>query len=69
MLSPRSIAMQGLGRGARHTALQGLVPETAAPPFVGGGGRPMRDVRRREDEDVEVLLYIVAAAVAAGVIH
>jgi len=43
----------------------------AVPPGVHtGGGWGRRDaIRRRDEEDMEVLLYIVAAAVASGVIH
>ena len=51
MLDARSIAVQGLGFGARHVALQGLVLGGAMPPLpgpdtAGGGGRSRAGLAR-----------------------
>ena len=65
MLSPRAIAMQGLGYGPRLVAMQGLWPVDS----FGGLGLARQRVRvprelMQADED-DVLLLIAAAHVAA----
>lgn len=62
-LSARSIAVNGLGFGPRHTALLGLVPVTVAPEtpvatttFGGGGGAHAAQRRRTVRRQNEALL-------------
>ena len=66
MLNVRSLALQGIGFGPRHTALQGLVLSDGEVPTIPdvipyGSGKwikpePKRDARRDRDDDVLLFL-------------
>jgi len=66
-LSSRSIALAGVGFGARHVTLLGLVPIDGTPPVdrparaTGYSGRQApverRDVRRQNEAILLVLLH------------
>jgi hypothetical protein len=43
--------------------------DDTVPPIISSGGSRRRDPMRIDDEDIEFLLQIVAAAIAAGAIH
>lgn len=63
MLSSRAIATQGLGFGAKLTSVQGFAPAQTVvePPFIlpsrGAAVKPR--VRRRQDRDDDVLLFLL----------
>ena len=68
-LSARSIALQGFGFGARHTALQGFVPLAV----VSAGGRRVRFPRALINaqrlgaiDDDDSLLLIASAVILSG---
>lgn len=67
MLSPRAIATQGVGFGARLTAVVGLwpvsVPDPQPQPGVGPGayslGRAVRRQSNRRDTDDDLLMLLL----------
>ena len=73
-LSPRAIAVQGIGRSPRLVAVQGLWPDSA---FTGGRRRRVRLPRelidaqalRTIDEDDTMLLLTVSLAAGAGLLQ
>lgn len=77
-MTPRSIALQGIGYGALVVALQGFGPtEPVIPPnvVVGPRGEPQArelpinlSLARRLDED-ELMLAIIVAAVECGLLE
>jgi hypothetical protein len=78
MLSPRGIALQGIGFSPRLVSVQGLWPITVAPPVapeVGSnyapGARGSTDYRRpeitkRQRDDDDLALMLVQALYACG---
>ena len=67
-LSARSIALQGVGFGPRHVALQGLVPVAV---FLPGGRRvrlprAMVDAHKLGAIDEDDSLLLIAAVIWAG---
>jgi hypothetical protein len=72
-LSPRAIAVQGIGRSPRLVAVQGLWPDSA----FAGGRRRVRLPRelidaqamRVIDEDDTMLLLTVSLAAGAGLLQ
>lgn len=76
-MNPLAIALQGLGFGAMHTALQGLIALIA--PLVaaeqGAGGNPLktrRRIRRTTQPPILNLVYhdddeLVSLALAAAI--
>ena len=70
-LSPRAIALQGIGSVPRLVAVQGLWPAAPAnPPISGGGWSRQHDdhddkLRKRLIEDDETLIFAIAAWAAS----
>jgi hypothetical protein len=75
-LSPRAIAVQGLGFGQRLVSVHGLWPvaETPQQPVFGGGRFPvppdlLAGFRRRLLAEDELLLMMASAILGAGILH
>lgn len=75
-VSARSVALQGVGFGARHLALQGLVAvhEVAIPVGHGGaGGRISVDsgaqLRRRHADDEDLMLSLLLLPAIPGLMR
>ena len=70
-LSPRAIALQGIGRPPRLVAVQGLWPDRATASGVYGVRRvrlpqPLIDAQARREIDEDDTLLLLAASVVAG---
>jgi hypothetical protein len=62
VISPRAVALQGLGYGALLTAVQGLASVAVIhQPAVVGMSRRIEVRSRRRNDDDEILLILMAA--------
>ena len=75
-LSPRAIAVQGLGFGPRLVSVHGLWPvaEPPQPPVFGGGRFPvppdlLAGFRRRLLAEDELMLMMASAILSADILH
>lgn len=64
MISPRAVALQGIGYRPRLVALQGFAPFETAPrpdviPYGPGGLVFPQKKRRRRDKDDDVLMFLL----------
>jgi hypothetical protein len=63
-LSPRAIAVQGLGFSPRLVAMQGLWPH--ATSFPNMAARRIREQTQFNDDDEVLLLFAAAVAIIEG---
>lgn len=69
-MSARSIALQGIGYGARLTALQGFGDAAVTPPVVfQGGGRGFDRFRAQLEAEDEIIVAVVIAALQTGMLQ